>query len=223
MDESFRQAANNPAMGGAGVSEFDEVKRVFLETNPLLLILTGVVTALHSLFEFLAFKNDVKHWKNRKDQTGVSLRTIIANIVVQLIITLYLLDNNSDTSIMIVAGQGIGLLIEMWKITKAVDIKLVKSDGILPYKIQIKDNHVLSKEEEATKVYDQLAFKWVIWGTTPFLIGYTVYSLLYEEHRGWYVRYSAEYPAELTKRLLFQVFLRYNHAHSGKFIGKCPI
>ncbi|KAK9896162.1 cleft lip and palate transmembrane 1 [Cystobasidium minutum MCA 4210] len=186
MDESFRQAANNPAMGGAGVAEFDEVKRVFLETNIWLLLLTGTVTVLHSLFEFLAFKNDVSHWKNRKDQTGVSLRTIITNIVVQLITTLYLIDNSTDTSVMIVAGQGIGLLIEAWKITKAVDVKVVQSNGILPFKIQIKDKHVLSQEEKDTQVYDKLAFKWVIWGTTPFLVGYTIYSMLYEQHRGWY-------------------------------------
>lgn len=186
VDDSFKQAANNPTMGGAGVAEFDEVKRVLLETNPFFLGLTALVTALHSLFEFLAFKNDVSHWKNRKDQTGVSLRTIITNVIIQLIITLYLFDNNTDTSFMILFGQGIGLLIESWKITKAVDIKLVRSQGILPYKIQIRDKHVLSKEEEETKEYDKLAFRYVIWGTTPFLIGYTIYSLLYEQHRGWY-------------------------------------
>lgn len=185
MDESFRQAANNPSMGGAGVAEFDEVKRVFLETSPWLLLLTATVTVLHSLFEFLAFKNDVSHWKNRKDQTGVSLRTIVTNIIVQLITTLYLLDNSSDTSVMIVVGQSIGLLIETWKITKAVDIKLARSNGILPYKIEIKDKHVLSQEEKDTQVYDKLAFRYVIWGTTPFLIGYTIYSVLYEQHRGW--------------------------------------
>jgi hypothetical protein len=186
MDESFRTAAENPALGGAGVSEFDEVKRVFLETNPFLLALTGLVTVLHSLFEFLAFKNDVSHWKNRKDQTGVSLRTIVTNVITQLIILLYLLDSMSETSFMILAGQGIGLLIEAWKITKAVDIRLVRAQGgTLPYKIEVKDKHVLSKEEEETKVYDKLAFKWVTWGMTPFLIGYTIYSLLYEEHRGW--------------------------------------
>jgi hypothetical protein len=145
MDESFRTAAENPALGGAGVSEFDEVKRVFLETNPFLLALTGLVTVL-----------------------------------------LYLLDSMSETSFMILAGQGIGLLIEAWKITKAVDIRLVRAQGgTLPYKIEVKDKHVLSKEEEETKVYDKLAFKWVTWGMTPFLIGYTIYSLLYEEHRGW--------------------------------------
>lgn len=187
MDESFSQAANNPMGGGAGASEFDEVKRVLLETNIFLLATTIIVTALHSIFELLAFKNDVTHWRNRKDQTGVSIRTILTNVVVQLIITLYLFDNNQDTSFMILFGQGTGLLIEAWKITKAVDISFVRAtSGILPVKLFIKDKHVLSAQEKATKEYDALAFKYVTWGTTPLLIGYTIYSLMYEHHRGWY-------------------------------------
>lgn len=188
LDESFAQAAEKPGMG-AGAADLDEVKRIFLETNPLLLGVTILVTILHSIFEFLAFKNDVTHWKNQKSNVGVSVRTIITNVIVQLIITLYLLDNNQETSYMILLGQGMGLLIEAWKITKAVDIKLVRqAQGLLPFKIEFHDKHVLTQEEKATQEYDKLAFKYVTWGTTPLLIGYTIYSLLYDTHKGWYVR-----------------------------------
>lgn len=53
---------------------------------------------------------------------------------------LYLLDNNTDTSWMIIFGQGMGIIIEAWKITKAVDIKLVRAPvgSKLPYTIAIK-------------------------------------------------------------------------------------
>jgi hypothetical protein len=37
--------------------DLDEVKRMFLETNPILLGTTIAVSLLHSLFEMLAFKN----------------------------------------------------------------------------------------------------------------------------------------------------------------------
>lgn len=48
------------------------------------------------------------------------------------------------------------------------------------------DKHVLSEDEKLTQEYDQLAFRYVAWGTTPLLIGYTIYSLYYNEHRSWY-------------------------------------
>lgn len=34
--------------------------------------------------------------------------------------------------------------------------------------------------------YDKLAFRYVAWVTIPCLAAYSVYSLLYETHRGWY-------------------------------------
>jgi hypothetical protein len=75
-------------------------------------------------------------------------------------------------------------------------------NSVLPYKIEIHDKHVLSEEEVKTQEYDKLAFRIVSIGTAPFLVGvrpslnrlalllngeqYTIYSMLYETHRGWY-------------------------------------
>jgi hypothetical protein len=40
----------------------DEMKRMFLETDPILLGVTMVVSILHTIFEVLAFKNDINFW-----------------------------------------------------------------------------------------------------------------------------------------------------------------
>lgn len=40
--------------------------------------------------------------------------------------------------------------------------------------------------ESSTKEYDTLAFRYLSWALYPLLGGYAVYSLLYQEHRGWY-------------------------------------
>jgi len=140
------------------------------------------------LFEMLAFKNDVQHWRNRKEMVGVSVRTIITNIVVQGIILLYLIDNNENTSWMILFGQGTGMLIEAWKITKAVDISVQPGlpGSVLPYRIRIQDKHELSEDEKKTQEYDALAFRYVSYVAIPLLVGYSIYSLVYESHRGWY-------------------------------------
>ena len=37
----------------------------FLETNIYLLVLTFVVSIVHSVFEFLAFKNDIQFWNKK--------------------------------------------------------------------------------------------------------------------------------------------------------------
>ncbi|KIM75025.1 hypothetical protein PILCRDRAFT_827729 [Piloderma croceum F 1598] len=181
MSQSFDEAAKNQGSG----AELDEVKRMLVETNPWLLGVTGLVSVLHMLFEMLAFKSDVSHWRAQKELVGVS---IITNVFVQLIILLYLIDNNTDTSWMILFGSGMGVLIEAWKITKAMDISIRASPAgsRFPYHVQIKDKHVLSEDEKKTQEYDKLAFRYVSYVAVPCLLGYSIYSLMYGTHRGWY-------------------------------------
>ena len=52
----------------------DSVKEAFLETNIYLLVCTFVISIVHSVFEFLAFKNDIQFWKERKTTEGLSVR-----------------------------------------------------------------------------------------------------------------------------------------------------
>ncbi|KAF8592449.1 cleft lip and palate transmembrane 1 [Ramaria rubella] len=173
------------AAKGAGSAEIDEVKRMLVETNPFLLILTAAVSVLHMVFEMLAFSSDVSHWRNKKELIGVS---IVTNVLVQFVILLYLMDNNTETSWMILMGQGMGMLIEAWKVTKAVDIKILPAvtGSRLPYRLDIQDKHILSDDEKKTQQYDKEAFRYVSYVAIPLLAGYTIYSLMYETHRGWY-------------------------------------
>ncbi|KAG1763582.1 cleft lip and palate associated transmembrane protein [Suillus placidus] len=181
FDEALKQQG-----GGAG-AELDEVKRMLTETNPWFLGLTGLVSMLHVVFEMLAFKSDVSHWRQRKELVGVSVR-IITNVFVQTVVLLYLIDNNENTSWMILMGSGMGVVIEAWKITKAVDISIITapSGSQLPYMLSIKDKHVLSDDEKKTQEYDKLAFRIVSYFTIPLLAAYTIYSLIYDTHKGWY-------------------------------------
>ncbi|KAI0314804.1 cleft lip and palate associated transmembrane protein [Amylostereum chailletii] len=183
LSHGLSQAAKQE--GAASAGELDEIKRMLVETNPWFLGLTGLVSILHVVFEMLAFTSDVSHWRNKNELTGVS---IVINVFTQLVVLLYLIDNNTDTSWMILMGSGMGVVIEAWKITKAVDIGIAAAPAgsILPWKLDIKDKHVLSEDEKKTQEYDKLAFRYVSYVAIPCLAGYTVYSLLYESHRGWY-------------------------------------
>lgn len=55
MDQSLKTQMEMGALGGQ--READEMKRVFLEGNPVLLGVTMVVSLLHTVFDMLAFKN----------------------------------------------------------------------------------------------------------------------------------------------------------------------
>lgn len=64
VDEGLKQTQNKAASGGpmpAGGdgSEFEEFKRVLVDTNIYLLSTTAIVSVLHMVFEGLAFKSDI--------------------------------------------------------------------------------------------------------------------------------------------------------------------
>lgn len=192
IDEGNKQTARLAAEGKAGAagdgSEFEMVKEILLDTNIYLLATTFFVSILHMLFEMLAFKSDISHFRNKKDNVGISVRSILGNVFMQAVIFLYLLDNNENTSWMILATQGLGIVLEFWKVTRVVNVRLRPSQpgALIPYKIVFEDKHVLSDTEEKTKEYDAVAFKYLYMVAVPLLLAYAVYSLIYETHKSWY-------------------------------------
>ncbi|KFX93553.1 hypothetical protein O988_06741 [Pseudogymnoascus sp. VKM F-3808] len=193
VDEGQKATARAAAMGGplppggGDGSEFEMIKEVLLDTNIYLLSTTVIVSIFHMLFEMLAFKSDISHFRNKKDNVGISVRAILGNVFMQAVIFLYLLDNNENTSWMILASQGMGILLEFWKVTKMVNVRIRPNpNSFIPYRIAFEDKHKLSETEEKTKEYDAVAFKYLYAVAVPLLIAYAGYSLIYETHKSWY-------------------------------------
>lgn len=156
--------------------EQDTLKETLMETNPYLLGITVIVSIVHSVFELLAFKNDIQFWNNRNSLEGLSVRSVFFGVFQSLVVLLYVLDNETNTLIRVSCLVGLG--IEFWKIWKVVDIKF--ENGRLTFKD--KSSYV----ESSTKVYDKLAFKYLSWVCFPLFAGYSAYALIYLEHKGWY-------------------------------------
>lgn len=164
--------------------EQDSLKRALVETNPYLLGITMIVTLVHTVFEFLAFKNDIQFWRSRKTLEGLSVRSVFFNVFQSVIVLFYVMDNETNTVVII--SCFVGLLIEIWKINKAVDIKVDRENpwfGVIP-RIIFADKETYVESE--TKQYDMMAFKYLSWALFPLLVCYAVYSLIYVEHKGWY-------------------------------------
>lgn len=162
----------------------DYIKEALLETSPILLGLTIVISITHSVFEFLAFKNDIQFWRERKSLEGLSVRSVFFNIFQSVVVLLYVLDN--DTNTMIRISIGIGLLIELWKVPKVVNVKVNRNQrilGIIP-KITFEDKG--SYLESSTKQWDMMAYRYLSWVIFPLFVAYAIYSLIYQEHKGWY-------------------------------------
>jgi hypothetical protein len=147
---------------------------------------------------------------------GLSVRTLYINFICNAIIFLYLLDN--DTSWLVLVSAGIGLLIEAWKITRAVHIKVLgkhfssnfssfilleQNQQLISYSLvdllivffgkvvwwrkipylQFQDK---SSYAVSTRQYDLTAMRYLSYIFYPLVVGYAIYSLVYEQHKSWY-------------------------------------
>lgn len=178
MEEAFHTQA---AMGLNSDAETDEFKRVLVEGNPVLLGITFIVSLLHSVFDFLAFKNDIGFWKNNQSMEGLSARSIIINAACQLIVFLYLCDN--DTSFVVLLSTGVGVLIEFWKVTRAMDVSIRRTNQGIPY---LHFANRASYERSRTREHDEQAMRYLSYTLYPLVIGYSIYALITQSHKSWY-------------------------------------
>ena len=104
--------------------------------------------------------------------------------VFQLVILCYLFDN--DTSWMILISNSIGLLIEVWKLRKAVRFSLgPASSRWKPWSaLRVEPVHK-TYAKSATAGHDKTATDHLFFVIWPLVLGYSGYSLVHNQHKSW--------------------------------------
>ena len=115
---------------------------------------------------------------------GLSVRSVFFNVFQSLVVLLYVMDNETNTLIKISCFVGLG--IEVWKITKVSDVSIDPERKILGIFPKIIINDKGDYEESGTKEFDRMAFKYLGMVCFPLAICYCIYSMIYNEHTGWY-------------------------------------
>uniref|UniRef100_A0A2R8MXS6 Lipid scramblase CLPTM1L n=1 Tax=Callithrix jacchus TaxID=9483 RepID=A0A2R8MXS6_CALJA len=163
---------------GFSEKDADEVK-IIVDTNLYFLALTFFVTALHLLFDFLDFKNDISFWKKKKSMIGMSTKAVLWRYFSSVVIFLFLLDEQTSQLVLVPAGNRAA--IELWKVKKALKITVVWR-GLRP---EFRFG-TYSESERKTEEYDTQAMKYLSYLLYPLCIGGAVYSLLNTKYKSWY-------------------------------------
>uniref|UniRef100_A0AAX7TKU1 Lipid scramblase CLPTM1L n=1 Tax=Astatotilapia calliptera TaxID=8154 RepID=A0AAX7TKU1_ASTCA len=150
----------------------DEIKGIFVDTNLYFLALTFFVAAFHLLFDFLAFKNDISFWKQKKSMVGMSSKAVLWRCFSTIVIFLYLLDE--QTSLLVLIPAGIGSMIE------------VNTRAVLMSVFVLLQFGKLDESERRTEEYDTLAMKYLSYLLYPLCIGGAVYALIFLRYKSWY-------------------------------------
>lgn len=208
MEFSFTQ---NAKLFGEDSEEMLQMKDMFANTNSYLLVATLCVSVLHMIFEFLAFKNDVIFFQGCDTESlnkFISIRSIAWGILAQIIILMYLCDEGSN--ILVVITSVVAILIDAWKVKKAMKIEWVWVLKVLPLPTMVSKVQIQKADD-----YDSIAMKWLALGLSPAVFGYGVYTLVADCHKSWY-SYGLTFLAMSVYSLGFvlltpQIFINYKH------------
>mmetsp|Transcript_18367 Transcript_18367/g.53373 ORF Transcript_18367/g.53373 Transcript_18367/m.53373 type:complete len:556 (+) Transcript_18367:31-1698(+) len=208
MEFSFEQ---NAKVFGEDSEEMLQMRDLFANTNPYLLTVTLVVSVLHMVFEFLAFKNDVEFWQGCDPATlnkFVSVQSLWVGIIMQVLLLLYLWDESAN--FLVLLSSLVGVAIDVWKVQRAMKIEWVKFAGPLCLPTLVSKVKLEKKED-----FDTIAMKWLGIILMPLVIGYAIYTMVVDCHKSWY-SYFLAVSASSVYSLGFilmtpQVFINYKH------------
>ena len=165
---------------GFSARDIDDAKSIFLDTHPVVLGVTVVVSTLHIIFDILATKNDVSFWRSRNgDLRGISASTVLFNAVAHLVVLLYLYDN--ETSQLVLLPALLGCLVDWWKVTKS--FKFVRNGWRISIERRVSEEN---NQEQITAESDKKAYGILLYFLIPVVIAFSCYRLIYVPQKSWY-------------------------------------
>ncbi|XP_041664122.1 cleft lip and palate transmembrane protein 1-like protein [Cheilinus undulatus] len=165
----------------------DEFKGFFVDTSLYFVALFLLVAAFHIIFDFLAFKNDVSFWRQKKSMVGMSRKAVLWRCFSNIVIFYYLSDKHASSFVLIPAG--IGCATEIWKVKKVFKIQLIWNEANPTFVYETLDN-----SEKRTNKYDTLAMKYFIYLQYPLYIGALLYAqpILFKSWDSWMIEHLAK-------------------------------
>merc|ERR1712066_436595 len=109
--------------------------------------------------------DDIQFWRNNESMKGLSARTMMVSFICQVITTLYLLDSQ-ETSRLILFEIVLDTALATWKLRKAVKFELKATFPFISFGGQT------GYETAGTSQYDKEAMHYMLSILTPLFIGY---------------------------------------------------
>ena len=159
---------------------FEEFKEILVDNSFYYLVILFGVNFLHTIFSFLAIKTRISFWNNLRSNKGLSLRKYYSDCIFQIVIILYLIDN--DSSFLVTFFAFMEFLVSSWIAIKVSKFEK-RPDNKFPYYQLEKPKDNFSKQ---SLEYDKTATNFMSKLLLPFLFGFTIYNFIKNENLGIY-------------------------------------
>jgi hypothetical protein len=100
----------------------DEMKEMLFTNSVYLIALTVILSNVQTFMRIFALKNEYSFWKNIENNQGISLKILFIELGIDILLALYLLDN--DSSRLVIIFTFVDGLVTVWKISRTFKIKI---------------------------------------------------------------------------------------------------
>jgi hypothetical protein len=163
--------------------ELDEIRHFVSDEYLYRFLLTQIIGFVHVYLDYLAFRDEVRFYKGKRNMTGVSASSVVSRFFCDLIILLYLLDGG-NTSWLVITSIGSGVALEFWKVCKFFQPTRSSS---FPF-IKFRRSPNLTDMEKDTIDYDTIARSHLGLMLYPLVVGSAFYAkrfYVYESLYSW--------------------------------------
>lgn len=151
-------------------SELDEFRYFLRDERLYRFLLTQVISFIHVWVDYLAFRDEVRFYKNKTNFAGISVSSVLTRLVCSIIIFLYLLDGGGTSWVVLISVLS-GVLVDAWKALKLLRPQVVASWPFIKFRV------VFNSKEQATADYDRIAIKYLAMFLYPLVVGWSIYAL----------------------------------------------
>jgi len=170
--------------GVLGENEQEELRYWMSDDRLTMYLLTQLITMVHLLLEYLAFRDDWQFFVGRKSFRGVSASSATFSVVRSTVIFLYLHD--ADTSGIVLFTIGKDILWNAYKLVKVTKPHFVWRGGFSLPSLVYLDHSDMTEEEAVVVGYDRYAMLNISMAIYPLVAGLAIYSLVYYNYTSWW-------------------------------------
>lgn len=163
-------------MGG---DEMDEIRYMLSDERLYRFFWTQIISYIHITFDYLAFRDEIRFYRGKKNRTGISTSSAIIRLLCSVIIFLYLLDGGG-TSWVVLGSLASSCSVDGWKVWKLLEPRFLTK---FPF-VAIRE--LQAGKEQETALYDRTATINLALVLYPLVIGWALYALQEYEYKSWY-------------------------------------
>lgn len=159
--------------------ELDDLRYFLQDEHLYRFMLSQIISYLHLTFDYLAFRDEIRFYRGKKNLSGVSISSAITRLTCSVIILLYLLDGGG-TSWIVLFSLFSSCCVAAWKVWK-----LLRPEFTFRFPF-MKFRQVQYGQERETAEYDRIAVSNLAMVLYPLVIGWSLYALQHYQYTSWW-------------------------------------